>query len=239
MKTILVTSLILLMPLSAFAQGGADKCVEKSEHEKITYFLVDRSDSFANKDNFNKTVTALKEMIESGERLVVGVSTAKAGDTRVLMDFAKPVESVWTSALKIRAQQKKFSECLDSVAAELLNTEESYDHSALLETIGFVSKILSADPSAKKRMIIYSDMMQNSSSISFYSAKELNTAALIKLAEKESLLAKLPQVEIYAAGTGANVSDKKSRDLEQFWQSYFEKAGASLKFFGPVLINMG
>lgn len=239
MRQICLLVVSLLLPIITYAESIESKCIEKSEHDGITFFLIDRSDNLEDKDGFLKTVAVLKDMIQSGERLLVGVSADKAGSTRILMDFAKPTESVWTSTLKIRAQQKKFNDCLDSVTSELANKEEKHANSALLETISFISKIIAADNSVKKRLIIYSDMMQNSSSISFYSQKSLNAAAILKLLEKERLLVELPKVEVYTAGTGAHVADGKARDLEEIWRAYFQKAGAIVKFYGPILVNMG
>lgn len=213
------------------------QCVKKSEHEFITYVLVDLSDPLAEKDNFKKSMTAVEEMLRPGERLLIGVGTGKASQTRILMDLVKPKPSIWISKLKIRAQEKVFKDCLGQVQAVLLGSEEEHKHSALLETLFFVSKVLKKDKSEDKRLVLYSDMMQNSASVSFYGGKNFNSASALKRVEKEDLFCKLPDVVVHVAGAGGNISDKKSRQIEKFWESYFEKCGGQLEFYGPILLN--
>lgn len=179
MNRIIVPIVALLLCAGPGTVLAADSsCIEKADHEAITYFLVDRSDKLEDSDGFQKTTAALLEMLSPGERVIVGVSTGKGGDTRILMDLVKPKESMWVSRLKIRAQEKHFTTCLEQVTSELLKEEEEYDHSALLETLLFVGKVLSAESSTAKRIVLYSDMMQNSSSLSFYKLKSLTLLSI-------------------------------------------------------------
>jgi hypothetical protein len=230
--------LTLICPANSVqAETKDEKCFEKAEHEQATFFLVDRTDKLENEDGFKKTIAALKDMVQSGERVVVGVSTDRASQTRLLMDFVRPKKSLWVSKLKIRALENRFNECLEGVLTDLVSTEEEHKHSALLETLSFVSKVLKRDPSKSKRLVLYSDMMQNSTALSFFSMKPFNPTTALSRVEKEKLLFQFPSVEVFAAGTGANISDQQARELESFWGEYFRKAGGELAFYGPILVN--
>lgn len=234
-----ILCLLILWSFSGWALAE-DKCSQQAAHTAMTYVLIDRSDKIADLDGFNKSFTALSSGFQAGERVVVGLSTDKVADTKVLIDFVKPEESVWTSTLKIRALQRQFAACLDQSAKDAVSEQPKFEKSALAETLSFVSRILQQDSSASKRLMVYSDMIQNSSALSLYSLhdKDFNTPALLKRLEQEKLVPSLPNVAVYVAGAGARSTEKRGRLLEEFWRAYFEKAGASVKFFGPVLLNL-
>ncbi len=234
----LLSVMMIFCAADAFADftGIDESCISSGEYERVLYFLVDRSDECEDTDGFEKTFRALSEMVQGGERLLIGVSTGKASDTRLLMDMARPKKSIWVSNLKLRASEKKFTDCIEQVKKSLLSYKESYKHSALMETLGFVSKALAQSHGKPKRVVLYSDMMQNSESLSFYSSGTLEAAPLLKKVKSEELLWEFPEVDVYVAGTGMTISDKKARKLEKFWKSYFEEAGGELVFYGPILL---
>ncbi len=231
--------LIVFLTLLVFfsTSHAIEGCSESGEHASVTYLLIDRSDKLENTDNLDKSLGVVKDMIPEGERLIVGVSTGKASDTRVLMDFVKPKNSIWTSKLKTRATEQRFSSCLMKVKTKVTNQNEEHKHSALLETLNVVSKALKADSSPKKRVIIYSDMIQNSPAISFYGKATVEASAMLAKIEKEFLLSDFKGMEIHVSGVGTGTSDKKARSIENFWNKFFEKSGANLKFYGPVLFS--
>ena len=216
------------------AQVNKD-CLSSEKHDSVTYLLVDRSDELKDTQNLRQSLAVAKGMITAGERLIVGVSTGKASETRVLMDYVKPKKSLWVSKLKIRAAQKKFDDCFNKVAKQIEVQNESHKSSALLETLGVVSKALKSDSSKTKRVIMFSDMVQNSSAISFYKSPVVNTAKTIKKVESEFLMSSFKGVEFHVAGVGTGTSDKKARSIEQFWAKFIETAGGDLRFYGPVL----
>jgi len=210
-------------------------CLAPDKHEAVTYLLIDRSDELKDVDNLKQSLVVLKKMLSNGERLIVGVSTGKASETRVLMDMVLPKKSLWVSKLKIRAGEKKFDDCFKKIEEEVLVQNEKHSSSALLETLRVVSKALESDSSKTKRVIVYSDMVQNSASISFYKSKVVDPEKILKQVEKEFLLATFSNTDFHVAGVGTGVSDKKARSIEQFWRKYIEKSGGNLRFYGPVL----
>ena len=231
--------LIVALTLLVYSKAAAEQsnpCHETGDHQGILFLLIDRSDKLSDITGFEQSLSAVRELVGPGERFVVGVSTGKLSETRMVLDTIRPVKSMWDSPLKFRAREKKFSECVDQVFAGLKDQGESHPKSAILETLHFVEEVLKADKATKKRVVIYSDMVQNSDSVSFVSGASLDVETSLKKVEKESLLYSFASAEILIAGAGIGVADQKARKIEQFWKSYFERSGAKLSFYGPILV---
>lgn len=224
---------------SAFVRAGVANCVQPDEHEAFTYFLVDRSDKLDDTDGLRQVFSAIDSNIKSNKadiRLVVGVITGKTAKTRILMDRVRPGDNLFESVIKLRKKKRLFFNCLKDEEAILLKQSESSKTSAILETIEYVANVFRSDNSPQKRLVIYSDMIQNSEVLSFYRGSGgAPIDDLINRIEKESLMPDWSGVEIYIAGVGGSVSDKKARRIRRFWQSYFKKAGGNLRFYGPLL----
>lgn len=232
----LILCLFFLIAAEGVKAESNQVCRETGDHSGIVFLLVDRSDKLIDVSGFEQSLSAVREMVKPGERFVVGVSTGKLSETRVILDTLRPVKSIWDSPLKFRAQEKKFSECLDGVFTELKVQGESHPKSAILETLHFVEEVLKADKSTARRVVLYSDMVQNSDAISFINSPTLDVESLLKKIEKESLLYSFPGTNFLVAGAGIGIPDQKARKIEQFWKAYFERSNAKLEFYGPILV---
>ncbi len=221
----------------ASAADDMERCIKHEDHKFVTFFLVDRSDKLSDIEAFKQTVSSLKQMIREGERLVVGVSTGKLSETRVVMDVSRPEKSLWESPLKIRAKEKIFSDCFAEMERSLLPQDEAHKSSALIETLQFVSTTLGSDAAPAKRLVMFSDMMQNSDTLSFYSVKVVDPETSLKKLQKDQMVWKFKNLDVYISGAGVGVPDDKARKIEQFWRKYFEQSGAALKFYGPVFLG--
>ena len=235
----IVAVLCLLSTAPATAQTLIEGCVKAETHEHVTFLLVDKTDSVSDPQNLKQTLAAAKEGIRPGERLLVGIIGAKGSETRIVIDVTRPQTSVWESAMKIRAKEKHFSECVQKAETLLAQSGEAKKTSAILETLSFVASTLAADAAKSKRAIVFSDMIQNSESLSFYAAKSVDSDTAMKSVEKSAMVWPFAGVDVYVAGVGGNFSDERARQVEQFWRKYFTKAGAQLKLYGPVLLGVG
>lgn len=232
-----ISALLIAAPVSA--ESFIDGCVKTEAHEHVTFLLVDKTDTVTDPQNLKQTLEAAKESIRPGERLLVGVIGAKGSDTRVVIDVTRPQSSVWESAMKIRAKEKHFTECVQKAEGVLAQSGEAKKTSAILETLSFVASTLAADVAKSKRAIVFSDMIQNSESLSFYTAKSVDSDSAMKSVEKAAMVWPFAGIDVYVAGVGGNFSDERARGVEQFWRKYFAKAGAQLKLYGPVLLGLG
>jgi hypothetical protein len=232
-----VSGFMLLLVVLFAGVALADECLKREEHSRVTFLLIDKTDKNTNVDQLTQSFDALQEKVAAGERLVVGVSTGKQSEARIIVDAVKPQGSMWESVLKIRAREKAFGKCLDRARSELLNQNEAHPNSALLETLTFVSNFLNGDTASEKRLMLLSDMVQNSPVLSFYGKGMLQPAMAIKTAETNKLLAPFPGVSVIVAGAGTHTTDDRSRKIEEFWRLYFEKAAAKVTFFGTIFLG--
>lgn len=247
-KTILSLFLLGLTVIAnseaAFASDKKTECVSntKDNHAAVTFFLVDRSDKIQDASSLEQVFSAIKEDVgknDKGERLIIGVITGKSSKTRILMDRVTPEDSIFENVMKLRKKKKDFKYCIDQAKNEMLKQDESHKTSAILETLYFVSKVLGKDKSEEKRLVMHSDMIQNSKFLSFYRADgKKPPAQLITYIEEDYLMPNMTAVEVYVAGVGGNLSDKKMRHIEKFWEQYFETAGAEMQFYGPLLSGL-
>jgi hypothetical protein len=214
-------------------------CVKHDPYHAVTYLLVDRSDPAGNLSALEQTLHSVEEAIAPGERLIVGVSVGSAADTRVVMDVVKPEPSVWESALKVRAKEKAFKDCLSATKSGITGSSETAKHSALLETLSFVSSVLMAGPEIpSRRLVMFSDMIQNTPELSFWGSSQVVPKQALQKVEKDNLLPNLKGVAVYVAGAGGGLPAAKAQQLQEFWKAYFEKSGARLKFYGPLLLGI-
>jgi len=220
----------------AAASELIDGCSVAEPHESVTFLLIDRTDSDQPADNLKQSFTALKQSIKPGERLVVGYLGAKASEAKIVADFTKPQQSMWESVMKIRAKEKVFNDCLEKTQAAALTPPAPTKTSAILETLGFVSSALGLDNSKDKRVVIFSDMVQNSEAVSFYHGKDFNPDATTKTVEAKQLISKFEKIKVSIAEIGARFTDERAKKVETFWRNYFEKSGALLDYYGPVLL---
>ncbi len=237
-----IASLAVVMWAVSLLAGVAyakQSCIEQSEHKQLIYLLVDRSDSLKNPAPLETVIDLVSEDAAgkqgAGTRLVIGVITGRSATTRILLDKVNPSDSVWESRMKLRKKRRDLKKCIDDASKVLLAPGESHPHSAILETLDVVSGLLAQDGSARKRLVIYSDMIQNSEALSFYRKTGRDATRLVAAIEKKGLLPRFGGVEVYVAGAGGGKSDSRDRAVKNFWREYFKKAGATLKSYGPLL----
>lgn len=228
--------LFIIFCQTALAQGAPASCIQQEPHTAVTFLLIDRSDKLENTEGLKQTLLAAKQMTKPAERVVIGVSTGKASDARILVDLVRPEKTLWESMIKIRAKEKVFNDCFQETEKKLIEQGETHKTSALLETLSFVSNVLSADQSAEKKVIVYSDMVQNTESLSFFTLKTIDPEATLKKLNKDNMVWQFAGVKFYIAGVGMNVSDQKGRAIEAFWRKYLEQSGGVVSFYGPILL---
>ncbi len=225
-----------LVALLITQTSSALECSKQQTHSATTYVMVDRSDPPANAEGLNQTLRTVGDAIRPSERLVIGLAGAKLSDARVIMDLVRPEQTMWESAIKIRAKEKEFHDCLEMAKTEILASNASQKSSAILETLSFVGDIMRGDSVNSRRVVVYSDMVQNTESLSFIG--QVNVDGAIKMVEKDKLLWDLKGIDISVAGIGGEKSLKHAKQVEEFWRKYFEKSGATLKFYGPMLLSL-
>ncbi len=232
-RILLFLASTLLFPQLSFS---ADECIVHAPHDSVSYVLVDRTDKLQDISKLNSFLEGIRESVPQGERVVIATSSDTTSNTNIILDLVSPKESVWESTMKIRAAQNKLKRCFAETEKALGENQQETKYSALLETINYFAKLIGGDSSkGNKRLFIFSDMVQNSKSITFWPQKAVDSDSAIKLAKKNGLIPILKNVEVIVAGAGIGVEDIKAKDIEKFWSTFFEISEANLSSYGPIL----
>ena len=113
--------------------------------------------------------------------------------------------------------------------------------SAILEALYGVGGYMRA-PTGDKRLMIYSDMLEESAWLTFgpsIATPKARSAALNKLA-KSGHIATLRGVTVCIAGFDAgDVASKQPAAVKSFWQEYFRRARATLAYVGTEFPTSG
>jgi len=242
MKKISLIFAVLTFCFSNAVFGSTDdSCTNGGgqEYKSFSYLLIDRTDIMddAAMNSLKKTFATVQSKVEPGQRLIVGVITGKSANTRVVMDAVYPEKTWSSSSVKTKKQVKIFGDCVDAVAKKMIAEKESHEKSSVMETLMFISEVFSREKTRIKNLYIHSDMIQNSDSISFYKMSIDDTGKVIGLIQKERLLPAFNKVSVYVGGAGGNLDGRKARQAEAIWREYFSASGASLKFYGPVMVE--
>lgn len=214
-------------------------CSQTPKDSYFTYFLIDRSGNLKNVDSFKETFSFVKRQNDNNKvdnTLIVAAITGKSSQARILGELLRPADTLMKNEMKLKKQRRDFEQSLGSIQDKLLLTMEDHPKSAILETLADVAESIAHHSGvSKKRLVIFSDMIQNSRALSFY---HVNTSVsqdkLIALIKTKGLLPSFPNVDVYVYGTGGSVSEEKIRYIKQFWKSYFAATGSVLKAYSPT-----
>lgn len=240
LKRFLFLAIFSLLHLPHNASADETTCIGgDAEYDKASIFLIDGSNSIDLNSGFQQSLKVVFNSILPKERVIVAVITERKSNVKVLLDLVRPVESVWESKLLYQKKIKTYNECAGLVTEQVKQEiGKNHKNSAIIETLQFAKEIFSTVPTNEKRLYIYSDMIEHSDTVSFYklSPKETEKTLLDKVTAQK-LFVELPKVTVKVAGVGGSQSDKDARLTEQFWRLFFEKSGATLSFYGPVLVR--
>ncbi|GGB05425.1 hypothetical protein [Agarivorans gilvus] len=128
------------------------------------------------------------------------------------------------------------------------DADESYPKTELVGTVLSIGNDLVSQSSAKRKIVLLvSDMLENSESLTFYSRGSVKvpdaTESFQRISE-QGFVGDFAGAEIYVIGAGyihggKNYNSQKSMiELEKFWRQVFNSANVELKQFGkPNLLR--
>jgi len=219
--------------------SAEENCKASGPHEAVSVFLIDRTDSSPLGENYSSTLFTVKKMLRQGERIIAAPVVDRRANSTILIDVVRPKESIWEPKLAFVKKDIAFTNCIRSL--ELLSDPQpkgKVQNSAILETLTYLQEILSLETVSAKRLFLYSDMIQNSDALNLYrTGPKDSVETLMAKVEHEHLVPNLKGVEVFVAGVGGSQTDKQARFTEAFWRALFEKAGATVKFYGPALVQ--
>ena len=233
-------------------------CAHPAEAQSIDYcktsersilFLIDRTTDYDQQDE-ETLVGGLDRFFKelgTSDRLLLYTIGANAADSRRLFDACVPgcpEEGLFSGLLSAcksvvaRADRQRFTRELLTTLIGLLKQHVDYDASAIVETIQSVMESNRNDHLA--RLVIFSDMLQNSDLLTFRQLVQKGAEAASRRVEAAALMPDLQGVAVDAFGIGRShvkgrpgLSPAALRLLKTFWQDVFQRGGAASVAIGP------
>ncbi len=208
-----------------------------------TVILIDKTDplNFVQKKAFQVLIeNMIKEQIQQGELLsVYALGEDFTANDKPLIELCNPGDgsdkSELTANVKRLKQQyeERFLEPILNVANELTNIEAS-KYSPIMEQIQMVAinSFQKLNIQGEKKLIIFSDMLQNTSSYSMYKSN-LKYEDFSKLTYAQKVKPDLKNVKIELHYLMNSPKHQTNRHLH-FWEYFFDAAGARITFVRPL-----
>lgn len=143
--------------------------------------------------------------------------------------------------------QKRISDSLMQVQKDsLLHVADSVlfrPHRKILDTeilssLQVAERVLSSFPQKKKVLVIFSDMVEESSTANFAASVPTDNQIknIITSQKKKLLVPSLKGVNVYCIGATAKRTEDYN-SIRKFWLTFFKETGAELKDYGAALIR--
>lgn len=160
----------------------------------------------------------------------------------------KPTAQVFDQCREIQLirGKKRLSEIFEDYFSTATNTIARSEILAAVRDVG--ASVLPSLKGKKHTIFLVSDMLENSSTTSFYQSntiRMISPEAETTKAEKAGLMAKLGGASVYVFGAGvipqSNVSanyldQERMGALRSFWKQFFDRSGGRLEEFGQPLL---
>lgn len=132
-----------------------------------------------------------------------------------------------------------------SLQEAMQQSNETLVNSDVIHSLKYLAEVLKKNPAQKKYLVVFSDMLENSSITSFYAkngVRQIDPTKELVLVEKSDSFADFGGAKIYVMGAGLLSEKGKSKGvyrdpktlhaLEDFWKQWFAKSNAQLVEFG-------
>lgn len=163
----------------------------------------------------------------------------------------KPSLSIFDRCLRIQKYEAE-GQIRRSLAAYFARSSDGISKSDIVATIHDVGASVVAKSKAKaKRILIISDMLENSDITSFYlrgNLRHIDAKREMALFQDRGMVTDMRGAMVYVIGAGVVPTDPSKpntdrhrdqaalRGLKEFWKSYFEKSNAHVVEFGEPLL---
>ena len=247
----LLLPLLLWLAAMPAAAANVDYC--QLPGGSLTLLVVDRTSPFDTKDRalFAEGVAQVFEQLQPGDRLEAHTLGADHGASQRVFAACKPgcpeqgfVAQLLGDCREMQARRDALTVRARLVRelGALLEAREEHPASAILETLAAVRRQY---PQAPARLVLYSDLLENSTQAHFGRKGVPDAEALLDKLKARQLLPDWggAQVQVFGFGRGHDpqrrgLSPGALQSLEAFWQGYFRRAGATSIHIGSNLLRV-
>jgi len=241
MKTL--TSILIILLLASAGLFMFQSC-STNYYENDESILIDKTDTFlASPDS-----TTIKNSFETDNGLWHGymfrMLTLSDVDYNSVYEADFPPACEYLSNVYDREDEEKiFFGKIDSAFAKVKSVPPGKNHSSLYVPIATELKRLSESTAKRKTLIVYSDLMENSSLISFYKDEnfqllKLNPDSVKKLFENEITMPVLSGIDAYLIYQPKdNKENELFKEVSGFYKKWLESKGARVNVEANLILN--
>lgn len=240
-----VTLLILLVSLTGCGNSRHQQSNNQTQSSTLTYVLFDVSDSAKNRRDryFHDFARIVVEKSQGNETFMGDLITSNSMATSSLpLNITLPANT-WNTNPYDFADLKKG---IDNQAYGIIYQKQpkKAQRTDLMNAFQLAENMFSGSKATSKKLIVFSDMIEQSGRYNFYSESltDRRIAEILKAEKVNNRLPNLKGVEVWIDGAGATdnpLPPGKLRALKKFWIEYFQACGADLKKYrySSSLIN--
>lgn len=259
--------------LPAVASGEAERCYEREdlrpaaamavpELSREVLILIDQTTQFPD-DVRRSAVDQVAALADPGTRLSIGTFSAYTESAHSRVIYESVIEPAFPREQRDDAPMRALramDQCLEDRRLEeterlraaleraFSESQPTMRRSDILANIRGFGGRMGESPADDKIFVLLSDMLENSSAISFYAngaMRRIVARSELDKAERAELFADLAGAKVYLIGAGLvppEVQSYRSLEemgaLEAFWRGYFERSGAgALEVGKPTLLR--
>ncbi|HEX2762288.1 MAG TPA: hypothetical protein VHM92_00385 [Allosphingosinicella sp.] len=218
--------------------------------ERDVLILVDQTAALP-EDVRASIIEQTAALARPGTRLALGTFSSYTGSAHAQIGAETVLEPAFPDSARGDAPMqalRKLDACLETrnagetrrIAAAtqeaMASPRTDVQRSDILANVKGFAERLEGSPAPDKVLLLVSDLLENSSALSFYSRgglRSLEPGAELEKAKHSDLLAPLAGVKVYVVGAGLPPpGETRSRSLaevqslERFWKDYFAASGA-------------
>jgi hypothetical protein len=143
---------------------------------------------------------------------------------------------------KVPAMTKQIQE---SLSQSMQQASGNLVKSDVMLSLDELAKVVRSHPANSKHVLVFSDMLENSTITSFYASnavRKIDHTKELALVEKEGMFADFGGAKVYVMGAGLVSEQGKSKgvyrdpkmmqELKAFWTEWFKRSNAELVEFG-------
>lgn len=240
-----VALLIILVSLIGCGKKTHNQANNSSQSSRLTYSLFDISDSTKNKrDRYFRDFKKIVVEKSPGDETFMGdlITSNSIATSNLPLNITLPASNWNTNPYDFEDLKKS----IDDQAYDIIYQKPptKVQRTDLMNAFQLAENMFSGSDATSKRLIVFSDMIEQSGRYNFYaeSFTDGRIAEILKAERTDNRLPNLKGVEVWVDGAGANenpLPPGKLRGIEKFWIKYFQACGADLKKYrySSALIN--
>jgi len=262
---------LLTVALNSAAAVTMPSCAKiahlnESESSRLLTIVIDQT-TVADKNLIQKFIKIATDAIQPSTEISIYTFSAFSQNEYFTRVFNGTMETPLTTEKRYTLPKralKVFDRCLEQkrpaliyqvqthIKKEMENARTDLAKSDIMYSLGQVAQDMKHSKANQKYLLLFSDMLENSSVTSFYyknKVRNIDIQDVMPLVQKAGMLTDFDGAKVYVMGAGilsqagqkrgAYRDPKTLRSLNLFWEDWFTQSNAKLIEFGMPELRSG